>query len=314
MSKAQTFARMVRENGPLPVGLASDCARQACLGLQHIHEKRLVHRDIKPSNLMLDRNGVVKILDLGLARIRHLDPISGTMSFLTEIGGPIALGTPYYCSPEQWLDPHNVDTRSDIYSLGCALYHLLAGAPPFYEFKGDLWAIRAAQMNEEPRAIESLRTDIPAQLGIVLRRIMSRNVEARFQVPSEVSSALEPFCSQIGDNLYEILRDRPLEGLGAMPTKSSPRHSSQPTSEQRAQEYSAAFELWKQCAYETSTASRVLEVAVRYLYDRRRIKRAKRGSIPRPCTGRVRIPIRRGGRHRTTIRRASKPDSCGTDS
>ena len=82
MSKAQTFARMVRENGPLPVGLASDCARQACLGLQHIHEKRLVHRDIKPSNLMLDRNGVVKILDLKLAHIRHLDPISGTMSFL----------------------------------------------------------------------------------------------------------------------------------------------------------------------------------------------------------------------------------------
>ncbi len=118
--------RLVNQSGPLPVGEACEWARQAAMGLQYIHERGLVHRDIKPSNLFLVDKRRVKILDLGLAVLRAEErPTSG----LTEKGQ--ILGTLDYMAPEQWEDSRAVDIRADIYSLGCTLYHLLAGKPPF---------------------------------------------------------------------------------------------------------------------------------------------------------------------------------------
>jgi tRNA A-37 threonylcarbamoyl transferase component Bud32 len=118
--------QLVKKSGPLPVAEACEWARQAAVGLQYIHERGLVHRDIKPSNLFLVEQRRVKILDLGLAVLRTEEK-SG--SGLTEKGQ--ILGTIDYMAPEQWDDSRVVDIRADIYSLGCTLYHLLAGKPPF---------------------------------------------------------------------------------------------------------------------------------------------------------------------------------------
>ncbi len=115
---------LVRQRGPLPVAEACEVVRQAALGLQHLHEHGLVHRDVKPSNLMLTPSGLVKVLDLGLAR---LVSGSGQEGQITSPGQ--FLGTLDYMAPEQCDDSHAVDIRADIYSLGCTLYHLLAGKP-----------------------------------------------------------------------------------------------------------------------------------------------------------------------------------------
>src|SRR5262249_23192184 len=153
------LAQLVKDTGPLPVAQACDYIRQAALDLQHAHECGLVHRDIKPSNLILSALGprpsaigqdlkpnaedrrpiaVIKILDLGLARFRGTSPEAAT-AILNEgqsfgrvtPAGAMMMGTPDYLAPEQALNFHKADGRADIYSLGCTLYFLLTGEPPF---------------------------------------------------------------------------------------------------------------------------------------------------------------------------------------
>src|SRR5207253_555432 len=112
------LARHLHENGPLSVGEACEYARQTALGLQHAHERGLVHRDIKPSNLLLSRDdGRLKILDLGLARLRE-SPVPGSddSNPLTPMG--VMMGTPDFMAPEQAEDSRGVDIRADLYSLG----------------------------------------------------------------------------------------------------------------------------------------------------------------------------------------------------
>src|SRR5262249_9634565 len=115
------LASRLRWGEPMPVEQACDFTRQAAKGLQHLHNNNLVHRDIKPGNLMLTLEGGLKILDLGLVR-------DGGDS-LTE--DDALLGSLDYMAPEQAENPHDVDSRADLYSLGCTLYHLLTGVVPF---------------------------------------------------------------------------------------------------------------------------------------------------------------------------------------
>ena len=182
------LARLVKQSGPLPIVQACDYIRQAALGLQHVHERRLIHRDIKPSNLLLTPDGTVKLLDLGLARIGAL--ADATAPSLTDTG--TVVGTADFIAPEQARDSRDVDIRADIYSLGCTLYYLLTGKIPF---PGEtLTAKLLAHQLEEAAPIESLRPDVPPGLVLVVRRLMAKQPAERWQTPAEVAAALQPFA------------------------------------------------------------------------------------------------------------------------
>src|SRR5438105_7119643 len=158
-------AFQVVEDGPLDLGLACDIARQVADGLQHVHDQGLVHRDIKPSNLLLTVSGQVKVLDLGIARWK-MPPAGGQP--LTP--NQQVLGTFDYLAPEQIDNPGAVDGRADIYSLGCTLYHLLAGKAPF----AGLAPLRKllAHHAEEPTSLSVIRPELPNNLVKVVNKMM----------------------------------------------------------------------------------------------------------------------------------------------
>lgn len=141
--EGETLAELIERCGPLPLGTACEYARQAAVGLQYAHEQGLVHRDIKPANLMRTTSGQIKILDFGLARLRSE---TGAETGLTYEHA--TMGTPDYLAPEQALDAHHAGSAADIYSLGCTLFHLLTGKPPFV--KPSALAVSAAHLHEPP--------------------------------------------------------------------------------------------------------------------------------------------------------------------
>ncbi|HTU22621.1 MAG TPA: serine/threonine-protein kinase [Gemmataceae bacterium] len=180
---------LVQQRGPLPVAEACELARQTAAGLQYLHERGLIHRDIKPSNLMQTPEGVVKILDLGLARW-HATPAGG--EDLTASGQP--LGTPDYLAPEQASSAADADVRADLYGLGATLFYLLTGRAPFAHRPGmyeKLWAHQA----EEPPNVCSLRPDVPAALAELVSRLLAKCRQDRPQTPAEVVAALTSFTA-----------------------------------------------------------------------------------------------------------------------
>jgi len=206
------LARLLRERGPLPIAEACEYVRQAALGLQAAADKGVIHRDIKPSNLLVSgqrqavNSGrpdspsavqpgsptpdghssapVVKILDFGLARF---ESETTARSNLTQVGRIV--GTVDFMSPEQAEDPRKVDIRSDIYSLGCTLFYLLTGKPPFSG--SDLVAKLMARLTQEPISIRTLRPDASTPLEQVLAKLLARDPQLRWQTPGEVARALE---------------------------------------------------------------------------------------------------------------------------
>jgi serine/threonine protein kinase/Tol biopolymer transport system component len=176
---------IVKQKGPMDVTRAAHYVRQASLGLHHAHEAGLVHRDIKPGNLLLDRQGVVKVLDMGLARFfrDHADT-------LTQLQDEKAiLGTADYLAPEQAIDSHAVDIRADVYSLGATFYYLLAGRPPFGEGKTVAQKLLLHQMKEPP-PLRELRPEVPEGLAAVVARMMAKAPDDRYQTPADVYEAL----------------------------------------------------------------------------------------------------------------------------
>jgi hypothetical protein len=200
------LARHIAEHGPLPVAEACDYVRQAALGLQHAFEKGMVHRDIKPHNLMRTPDGQIKILDFGLARFALEsapagEAPAGPRSLPGHEGGPagpltqtgMVMGSPDYLAPEQARDPHAADIRADTYSLGCTLYHLLAGRPPFAE--GTTAQKVKAHTDQAPEPLGRVRQDVPPGLTRVVERMMAKDPADRFQTPAEVAEALTPFLA-----------------------------------------------------------------------------------------------------------------------
>ncbi len=182
-----SLKELVETNGPLPVVQACRCIRQAAEGLQYAHDQGMVHRDIKPDNLLLAGNGQVKVLDFGLARFLEEESGAGD---LTEPG--LVMGTPDYIAPEQALDAHQADVRADIYSLGCTLYYLLAGQPPFAGAKSIQKIF--AHREQKPPSLSIHRPDLPPGLIQVVERMLAKDPARRYQTAAAVAEALAPFA------------------------------------------------------------------------------------------------------------------------
>jgi serine/threonine protein kinase len=190
---------LVKAAGPLAVADACELVRQAAAGLQYVHEKGQVHRDIKPSNLFCTRAGVVKILDLGLVRLKGTCQ-EGAITRTGEV-----MGTFDYMPPEQASDSHDVDIRADLYSLGCTLYFLLTGKPPFPAVSAP--AKLVAHAHQPPPAIADSRPDVPAPVVAVIERLLAKQPEERFPTPAALIAALEPWT--VGADLRQLLAALP---------------------------------------------------------------------------------------------------------
>jgi serine/threonine-protein kinase len=181
---------LVTHHGPLEVATACHYAQQVASGLQHAHELGFVHRDIKPANLLVDRQGVVKILDLGLVRSETDAPAGLTR----RLDNKLILGTADYVAPEQAVDSSAVDIRADIYSLGATLYFLLTGRTLFPE--GRVTQKLVWQQIRQPVPLDVLRPEIPSELAAVVHRMLAKKPDDRFAIPAEVISALAPFVPE----------------------------------------------------------------------------------------------------------------------
>jgi serine/threonine protein kinase len=187
-----SFHEIVTQHGPMDVVRAAHYIRQAAEGLQHAYEIGMVHRDIKPANILLSRQGVVKILDMGLAcfsRNNRPEWANGSNDDRRMVG------TDDYLAPEQIVNSDDVDIRADIYSLGATFYFLLTGKPPFHEAAHEshklIW-----HLTRRPKPIRSLRADVPEGLEAVIDKMLAKNPWDRCAFPMGVSEALAPWTTE----------------------------------------------------------------------------------------------------------------------
>lgn len=174
------FYELVKGQGPIPPRQAADYIRQAALGLAHAHEAGMVHRDVKPGNFIVDDNGTVKVMDLGLAMVsKGKDESSVTLANEEKV-----LGTADYLAPEQAVDSHQIDSRADIYALGCTFFFLLTGHPPFDE--GTLAQRLLAHQSKTPPEISEFRDDVPASLVTIIKKMLEKAPDDRFQTAEQV--------------------------------------------------------------------------------------------------------------------------------
>lgn len=198
----------VAQQGLISFSDAVEYVRQAALGLTHAHKAGLVHRDIKPANLLLDKHGTVKILDLGLAKFFNG---SDEEQALTIQHDEKVLGTADYLAPEQALDSHTVDARADIYSLGCTLYFLLTGQPPFTE--GTLAQRLMAHQHKDPPAVELKRPDTPSSLVEILRKMMAKRPDDRYSSAADTAAALLQWLDRNADSSWRKSHSGIFSGL-----------------------------------------------------------------------------------------------------
>jgi serine/threonine protein kinase len=202
---------IISTNGPMEIHRAAHYARQAALGLSHLHKAGFVHRDIKPGNLLLSRQGTIKILDMGLACFRQngrnglaapgaspetQEPVAGVAPSCHTDAAKRTVGSGDYLAPEQILSSEEVDARADIYSLGATLYFLLTGKPPFPEAALDhhklIW-----HLTRHPKPIRLFRPEVPAALAARVERMMAKNVHYRYPSALDVAKVLSPWTQTV---------------------------------------------------------------------------------------------------------------------
>ena len=186
-----SLAVILKQYGPLPLHQAIKCTLQAARGLEYAHSQGIVHRDIKPGNLLIDKHGVVKILDMGLALIQR-EVEEGDADRLTQSGQ--VMGTCDYMAPEQAQDPRRADHRSDIYGLGCTLFRLLTGRPPY---SGETIVQVLLSHRETPiPSLTAARPDVPPRLDAIFRKMVAKRPADRYQSMAEVVADLETVLSE----------------------------------------------------------------------------------------------------------------------
>ncbi len=191
----------VATDGPLSIRNAAEVIRQAAVGLQYAHDRGLVHRDVKPGNLFLANDGTTKIVDLGLAAV-----LEGQAESLTRQHDERVLGTADYLAPEQAVDSHRVDSRADIYALGCAFYYALTGRPPFTD--GTLAQRILAHQQQHPRSVTEFRGDVPMEIQSLLQKMLVKRRGDRIQTCREVAETLEAWALRA---IEDSSIDRPVQ-------------------------------------------------------------------------------------------------------
>jgi eukaryotic-like serine/threonine-protein kinase len=196
---------LIREKGRLEPRLAASYAVQAARGLQFAHQHGMVHRDIKPANLLLTKDGIVKVADLGLVKIPDhgdtdsepdmtVDLASGTQVTLQGT----AVGTPAYMAPEQSLDAAGVDARADIYSLGCTLFFMLAGRPPF---EGAVVSdVKQQHATAQPPPLTQINHRVPGELQKIVSKAMEKHVDQRYESLAGMIRDLESYLGLAEEN------------------------------------------------------------------------------------------------------------------
>lgn len=187
----RTISSMIREDGPFPEQNAVKIVIKCCQALQHAHEIGIIHRDISPKNIIVREDGTPKLIDLGLAK-----NVSAHKSDETST----AVGTPAYISPEQALGRKKVDSRSDIYSLGCVFFEMLTGEPPF---QGES-AIETISMHLNHSFPSVQRHDVSSAVKRIVRKMTQRNPNSRYQEPQEVVDDLERALEEAREEASDI--------------------------------------------------------------------------------------------------------------
>ncbi len=197
--EGETIRRRVEREGVLPPGEAINYTLQIAHALIHAVERGVVHRDIKPSNIVITPQGRAKLVDMGLARRFERGGDDG----MTQSG--MTLGTFDYISPEQARDPRDVDVRSDLYSLGCTLFHMVTGRPPFPD--GTVLQKLIQHQEEPPPDPRALNPAVPVELAAIVLKLMAKDRDRRYQSPEQLVRDLLSVASSLG------LRSSSPEGL-----------------------------------------------------------------------------------------------------
>lgn len=197
----KSLRELIKEEGAISEKRALALTEQVALALQHAAKSNIVHRDIKPDNILLDNSGTAKLSDLGLA-FQNEDMVKAKTG--------ATLGTPHYISPEQASGEKNVDTRSDIYSLGATLYHMVTGNTPFEAESAAV--LMTKHINEEPEDPKSINPLLSKEIGILISKMMTKRREDRYQTPDELLA-----------DIRAIMEGKPIKSAAPAPAPAQPR-------------------------------------------------------------------------------------------
>lgn len=214
---------LLRRTGPLSVPNACEIARQTALGLSFAHQHQLVHRDVKTSNLLLVANGQIKLLDLGLATI----PTPTDDAGIQPRTGP--RGTADYMAPEQWREASSVTQQADLYSLGCTMFKLLTGSPPYRELPFGVNSKEQAHTESEIPSLVTTRNDVPAAIDKLVTELLAKSPHDRPASANEVADRLSDYVSAadlsslVRNHCPELVQQNDLKSIALSPMKRSGR-------------------------------------------------------------------------------------------